>query len=82
MYPLVKVLRDLVMSLSLRFGAGHHPLVPRVVIEDALRYAKYATAVYGTTFYTWMLKKRYAEGVRAHGRDDFGARLLSEEAKM
>ena len=38
--------------------AGHHPLVPRLVMEDALRFAKYATAVYGSTFYTWMLKKK------------------------
>ncbi len=29
-------------------------------MEDALRFAKYATAVYGSAFYTWMLKKKCA----------------------
>ena len=32
--------------------------MPRLVMEDALRFAKYATAVYGSAFYTWMLKKK------------------------
>ena len=46
------------LSVTCLRASGHHPLVPRLVIEDALRFAKYATAVYGTAFYTWMLKKK------------------------